>query len=493
MVAPSPYEGVTTILKLLREDSNPMADQPNILFVSADQMRPDWTEWHDVPVRTPTLSGLLGSGVAFENAICPSPVCGPCRSCLAVGTEYDRSYVRDHHREDLPLGVSTVYEALRDEAGYYTMATGQIDLQKHSGNLGVDGKHNHVANGFSDWLNPGGKGPSANPEAGPYEHYLHEEGLLETHLEDMQNRDSEADTFPTPLPDSAYKDNWLGRQTAAMIESAPSDRPWFMQANFVGPHGPWDVTESMHDWYRDPEVEFPVPVANDDPDEGLTPAEHQEVRRNYAAMVENIDRWLGQFLNVVEERGEREETLVVFSSDHGEMLGDHGAWHKRSPYRPSVGVPLVIAGPGVENRGRTDVPATTLDLHATFRDYAGLEPDHRDSLTMRPFLEGGKHRRDVVCSGVNYWRMAFDGQYKLVRGFDPDVHWGDRYEIDTRDEEQLQQALASEPPLLFDLEADPHEIENLATREEYSETLDHLNGCISDRLVPMENTTEQAS
>ena len=105
-------------------------------------------------------------------------------------------------------------------------------------------------------------------------------------------------------------------------------------------------------------------------------------------MVENIDRWVGIYLDKLRERGELENTLVIFSSDHGEMLGDHNLWGKTQPYQPSVGVPLIVAGPGVKPRAPTDVLVTTLDFTATFLDYAGVSrPDDMDSRSLRPFLE----------------------------------------------------------------------------------------------------------
>jgi arylsulfatase A-like enzyme len=454
-----------------------MAERPNILFVFPDQMRPDWVGWETPAVRTPTLDALRSEGVAFENAVTPSPVCGPARSCLATGVEYDRSYVRNHHDHDLPLSVRTLYEHLRDDAGYHVLGTGKFDLQKYSNDQGPDGKNNLGANGFSDGVNVHGKNATpVEPSRGPYMGYLAEEGYAETYTEDHESRTSKGDTFPTPLPEEAYQDNWIGRQTERLLRDAPEDRPWFCQANFVNPHNPWDVTEEMHSWYRDPDVEFPAPV---DPDGEFDAETHQEIRRNYAAMVENVDRWLGRLLDVLEERGERENTLVVFASDHGEMLGDRGMWYKRTPYRPSAGVPLVVAGPGVESRGVVDEPATTLDLHATFRDYAGIDTGDNDSETLRPYLEGRGDPREVVFSGVNYWRMAFDGRHKLVRGFDPELDHGERLsDFDTGDEELLEGALRDREPLLFDTTGEAGEHESVAG--ERPEAFDRLDAALAE-------------
>jgi len=450
-----------------------MPSRPNILFVFPDQHRGDWTGYSETPVRTPNVDELVSNGVAFENAVTPAPVCGPARSCLAQGVEYDRTYVRDHHQQDYPLGASTVYERLRDDAGYHTVAAGKVDLQKHSADrrTDLDGTTHATENGFvdcvtvSEMLNHG-----FDEAVDPYQQFLVEEGLDDVFADEYPR--SVYDANPTTLPDYAYQDNWIGRQTEQLLREAPDDQPWFCQVNFVKPHNPWDVTEEMHAWYRDPDVDFPAPV---EPDQEIDLDRHQEIRRNYAAMVENIDRWVGRFLDIVEERGERENTVVVYASDHGEMLGDHGSWYKRSPYRQSVNVPLVVSGPDIAERGVVDIPATMLDLHATFRDFAGVDTGENDSRTMRPYLAGDTEtHRDVVFSGANHWRLAFDGRHKLVRGFDPSREYGlNRDEVDNYDETALARALDERDPVLFDLLDDPDERENVAPdRPEAFERLD---------------------
>ncbi len=178
------------------------------------------------------------------------------------------------------------------------------------------------------------------------------------------------------------------------------------------PRDPWDVTRRMKGLYRG--VEFPPPNGG----RKLSAEQHNAVRQNYAAMVENIDRWLGLYIRHLRERGELENTLIVFSSDHGEMLGDHGMWGKNRPHQPSVGVPLTIAGPGIRQGHVHRGPATTLDLTATFLEAAGLEvPEDMDSRSLLPLLRGdAEGHRTHVFSGMGKWRLVYDGRYKLVRG-----------------------------------------------------------------------------
>jgi arylsulfatase A-like enzyme len=438
-------------------------DRPNVLFVFPDQHRHDWVGYDgDVPVRTPTLDSLLDDGVAFRNAVTPAPVCGPARSCLASGVEYDRSYVRDHHAgQDFPVGAPTVYGHLRDQGGYHTMATGKFDLQKYSHDAGLDGQRFLHENGFSAGINVETElaSPVDEPK-GPYQQYVLDEGYEDVFADEFPR--AVHDTFPTELPPDAYQDNWIGRQTERLLRDAPEDQPWFMQVNFTKPHPPWDVTEEMHGWYRDPDVEFPSPL---DPGDETDPETHQEVRRNYAAMVENVDRWVGRLLEVVERRGERENTVVVYASDHGESLGDRGSWYKRTPYRESAGVPLLVSGPPVAERGVVDAPATVLDVAATALDYADVSVPGLGSQSMRPYLDGATDDppRDVVFSGLGPWRMAFDGRYKLVRGFDPERPHNEQVsDFDSYEEAAVQRRTRETGPLLFDLETDPLERENVA-------------------------------
>ena len=110
---------------------------------------------------------------------------------------------------------------------------------------------------------------------------------------------------------------------------------------------------------------------------------HVRIRQNYSAMIENIDRWLGIFQDRLRDRGDLDNTVVVYSSDHGEMLGDHGRWGKSVPYQASAGVPLVMAGPGIAQGVRSDALVSLMDLAATFIDYADMPVSSRNG---EPFL-----------------------------------------------------------------------------------------------------------
>ena len=440
----------------------PVAEQrprPNILLVVPDQQRPDWLGvLGGIPVRTPHVDALAARGVRFTNAVCASPLCAPSRACLASGKEYDRCGVPGNN-VDFSVEQTSYYRLLR-ESGYHVMGCGKFDLHKATEDWRPNGTRLLSEWGFSEGIDSAGKWDAirsgSKTPMDPYMAYLHETGLVQTHVEDFNQRRGRAafsNTDPTPLSEHAYCDNWIGGQAVRLLQGAPADKPWHLQVNFAGPHDPLDATKRMLEPYRGV-AGFPQPNRNDQ----LPPETHTLVRQNYAAMIENIDRWLGIFLEEVEKRGELDNTLVVFTSDHGEMLGDHNRWQKRVPYQASAGVPLVAAGPGVKGGRVSAAPTSIIDLAATFLQAADVAvPADMDSRSLLPLLEGKtESHREVVLSGLEPWRLAYDGRYKLIRGFEPSV--------EVYYPRGVLYAQTKQHALLFDLEADPHENENLADK-----------------------------
>ncbi len=338
------------------------------------------------------------------------------------------------------------------------MACGKIDLHKGSAGRTLDGRQNMEAWGFSDMLITAGKGGGYLGEpVGPKEPYYAYLASLNPPLdlacaEDIARRSEPREenwwglTEPCPLDDEQYLDNFTARTGMDLLERAPDDRPWFLIVNFNGPHPPMDITRRMERQYRGPDRAidgFPQPQGYTGP---FDAEQHVRIRQNYAAMIENIDRWLGAFQDRLRERGELDSTLVVYSSDHGEMLGDRGRWGKSVPYQASAGVPLIMAGPGVARGARSEAVVSQMELAASVLDSAGLRvPSDMESRSLRPLMESGKgEHREVARSALKVgrahagrFRMVQDRRFKLVEGF-------------------------FEKRVLYDREADPLETENVA-------------------------------
>ena len=434
---------------------------PNILFFFPDQLRFDWLSGQpQLPVRTPNLDRLRRTGMDFTHTIAASPVCAPSRATVALGLEYDSCPVKGNG-DNLPLDSVTFYRRLRD-SGYHVMGCGKFDLNKGACTSkqpawGLDGKRFLKEWGFSNGINNEGKLDGKNSgqvkPQGPYMQFLEDRGLRLVHLDDFSKRKHTA-AFPTPLPDDAYCDNWIAQNGLDLIDAAPDGGPWFLQVNFNGPHSPWDVTQSMVDLYDADDMPAPYGAGK------LPSEEYLGVRRNYSAMVENIDRWVGEYVDLLEKRGELGNTLIVFSSDHGEMLGDRDEWGKGKPWHPSVGVPLIVAGPGVQQNVACDLPTTILDFAATFLDFAGLDtPADMDSRSLKAILEGRSDRhRDIVISGLNDWRLAYDGRYKLIHSKTLGI-------------------------LFFDLERDPQETSNLRDDPTHAGRICDLGASLPDAFL----------
>ena len=403
----------------------------------------------------PNFERLAARGTAFERAHVAAPVCAPSRSCLATGREYERCGVVSNS-DNYPLDQPTVYRSLR-ESGYRTLGCGKIDLatgEMTAGRgIGNDGKRFAHEWGFTDAINNGGKQAGsqiylAEPVGPKDSYYVYLDNLTPPQglicAEDFRKRGKPkenhyGDTRPSPLDEEHYLDNWIARNGLQLLDSTGKDEPWFMVVNFAGPHAPLDIPKRLESRYRGPDRVIdgfgqPYEYAG-----SFTPADHTRIRQNYAAVIENIDHWVGVYLDRLEQRGELDNTIVVFASDHGEMLGDHGRWAKSVPYESSVGVPMVVAGPGMERGRRSDALVSLIDLTATFLDYGKAESlETMDGFSMRPLLEGKtRTHRQHMLSGLGDWRMVFDGRYKLINGFDG---------VETR---------------LYDLHDDPHETVDL--------------------------------
>ncbi len=439
-----------------------MKRRPNLLFVLSSQHRYDWVgASRALGLQTPNLDQIAKTGMRFTKVVSASPRAGPSRACLASGREYWRCGVRGN-AQDYPLEQPTFYQSLR-EVGYRVASCGTLELHKATPDWGIDGRRFLPEWGFTDGFDCAGKmeavASGAVEARDPYMAYLHSRGLAVIHVEDYRRRmgqNSYLNTDACPLPSEAYYDNWVAAEGLDLMRNLPQDHPWFLQLGFPGARNPIDITHRMQRLCR--KRIFPQPVDS----EQYTPERHLAIRQNYSAIVENIDRLLGMFLEEIRRRGETENTYVIYSSDHGEMLGDHERWAAGVPYRPSVSVPLYVRGPGVRSGVVCEELVSQHDLAATILELASAPRLHEsDSRSLRALLEGRvKTHREFVRSAFDRWRMISDGRYKLIRGFDPE------------DTGKRPRNGPEPKPILFDLKLDPEEISNSA--KEYPDQVQRL-------------------
>jgi arylsulfatase A-like enzyme len=249
-----------------------------------------------------------------------------------------------------------------------------------------------------------------------------------THVRDFNNRTPDSgqrfNSSPTKLPEKYYCDNWITENAIQMIRNVPNDKPWHLVVNFVCPHDPWDVTESMKKrWVH---IDFPPPRRGN-----LDTIEDEiKVRQNYAAMLENTDRNVGIILDEIRQRGDFENTIVIYSSDHGEMLGDFGQYGKSVPHRGSISIPLVIQGPEIEKGIVSEQLVELQDITSTIIDFSGgIMAEAVDSKSLKPILSGISeiHREfqvssiDLLEQNRSKWDVISDETYKLIRFHDDKI------------------------------------------------------------------------
>lgn len=421
-------------------------NKPNILFLFPDQHRRDWFPYSDEIYKSwkmqkpdlnmPNLENLQKESVTFTNAITPSPLCAPARACLAAGVNYSHSETLSNSF-DYPINKPTFYSALKNQ-GYHVCGVGKFDLQKET----CDWFNKEIPKklGFTEALDNEGKldalsfTKKRNKPAGPYMKYLNDNGLMQMHIDDMTDRKKE--TYATPLPDEAYCDNWITSNALDKIKAVPVGEPWFLQVNFAGPHSPFDITKSMEQKVKN--KNFEPPFSNNYTQQDL------DIRKNYCAMIENIDNNIGKIIDLVKSRGEFDNTVIVYASDHGEMLGDHERYSKGVGFRGALTIPMMVRIPNNNRKGEFDNSLVELqDLAKTFTDIAHAEFNTgSDSKSLLPLLNGKvPSHRDYQISGLvvrkdKGFRCILDKKYKYI--------------CDINGEK-----------LLYDIESDPWEGKNI--------------------------------
>jgi choline-sulfatase len=414
---------------------------PNLLLIMVDQLGAPWLPVYGHPVvQSPNISRLAEAGVVFESAYCPSPLCAPSRASLLTGRLPSHTEVFDNGAE-MRASLPTIAHRLR-AAGYATCLAGKMHF------VGPDQLH-----GFEERLTT--------------DIYPAELGWTPDWRRAVDDRLSWYHTMESVLasaPRAAsmqvdYDDEVAFRARRWIFDFARADgrAPFFLLVSFSNPHDPWEVPTRYWDRY-DPEAIDPptvpaVPWSEADPysrrlrqmigiDEAeLSDEQVRTARHGYYAAISYVDERIGELLAALRDAGLDDDTTVLLTSDHGEMLGERGLWYKMSFFEPSVRVPLIVAAPGLIAPGRRAEPVSLLDVAATLLELAAsrpgplLEPHDGPSAVVGEYLAEG-----VTSPAV----MIRQGPYKFV-------------------------SCEADPDQLYDLENDPHELVNLAERSTHAE------------------------
>ncbi|HZR78831.1 MAG TPA: sulfatase-like hydrolase/transferase [Chthoniobacterales bacterium] len=443
-----------------------MSAKPNILFIMCDQLRADALGCTGNWVRTPNIDRIAREGILFSNCVTNSPVCLPARVSLAVGRYPHETGVWDNCPYELPQSTPTWMGAIQ-EAGYRTSLFGKFALHRRGPDIR---KFEDVVRSYGlDDVNEI-RGPRANAETLSHLTARWEAlGLFEAFKNDIKERKGKNKTLvrPSPLPLSEYYDVYVGQQAKNYLQSYERPEPWFCWVSFAGPHEPWDTPEPYAHMYHADQMPAPLPRPaprrhgpKGELDARFAEATDKienarELRANYAGKVTLIDDQVGEILKAVEQRGELDRTVVLFTSDHGEMNGDYDLIHKSNFLNPAVRIPLIIRTTETQgsSAGRIlDQPVELLDAGATLTDLAGGEIKYRSfARSLAPLLVDSKSdHRDFALSELKQEMMYLDREWKLMLN------------------------AKGEPYRLFDLKNDPNEVEDVVDRSEHKDLVAEL-------------------
>jgi arylsulfatase len=491
-----------------------MDQRPNILWITTDQQRFDTLGcMGNEFVHTPNLDALATNGMVFENTYCQNPICTPSRSSFLTG-RYPRTCRVRGNGQDIPDDEILLPRMLHDAAAYRCGLSGKFHLSVCSPDVCPDTER-RIDDGYTDfwWSHNPRRTEDGKPTGNQYHNWLEELGV-EYKTRACQHLPEETRlTGPPPgaeglpywasaplveegMPNEHHQSHWCADRAIDFVRDRAEDGvPWLFSLNFYDPHHPMDPPAEYLERYISRLDEIPLPAVSpgeldekpsfqSDPIEcqykfdRMSEREHRLVRASYWAMIDQIDHEVGRVLNALEETGQRKHTLVIFTSDHGEMLGDHGIYLK-GPYfyEPAVRVPLIVSMPGTVQKGvRSSALVELLDLSQTILDACGL-PAHpgMQGLSLWPILTGRQpadvHRTDTYCEYYNsltchdnpkaWATMLRSERYKIVR-----VH-----------------GLGADQGELYDLREDPGEFRNLWNDNAHRETKERMLISLCDRMA----------
>lgn len=493
-----------------------MGQVRNVLFIMCDQLRTDYLSCYGAASpQTPNIDRLASRGVRFDRAYAAAPVCGPSRMSFYTG-RYALSHGATWNFVPLPVGEQTLGDYLRPP-GIRTAVVGKTHHEPDLDGIARLGLSPSEGAGF--WIREGGFEPWARDDGihpdgmairhAPYNAFLRGQGYDAPnpwHAYANSGVDEAGGIasgwllrnarLPARIPDALSESGWTVDRAIEFVRQQGDER-WCLHASFIKPHWPYIVSAPYHEMHG--REDCPVPIRSDAERESANPIyrgfqQHPEclafsedrIRQHvipaYMGLVAQIDAHLGRLIEFLDSSGRADDTLVVFTADHGDYLGDHWQGEKEFMYEQGVRIPLIVVDPSSSSAGRS-VPdlVEAVDVLPTILDALGVSiPEHIvEGRLLRPLLDGTDDwPKEAVFSELDYAiyptarRLGLgprEARMIMVRTADWKlVHFG-------RDL----------PPQLFDLKSDPAELVDLGAdperesvrRELYSRIFEWMRSC----------------
>lgn len=420
--------------------------QPNILLLFTDMQRADTIHaLGNDTIKTPHLDRLVAEGTAFSNCFSPSPVCCPARCCLQYGLYPQKTGLFDNGAMMADNGAS--YPALLGQNGYKTHAVGKCHFTPDR--QAMRGFHTRRTQ----------EECTADPTTDDYIAWLREHGF-----DDYEAHGARGEMYYIPqistLPAQAHPTQWVGDESINFIHTeASSNQPWMLFSSYIHPHPPFAPPKPWHKLYRAPDMPPPFIPAESESlytwvnrlqnrykyrDNGLDMNLLRLITAYYYATISFVDYQIGRILQTLEETNQLDNTMIIFSSDHGEHLGDLGCFGKRSMQDASARVPLIVRYPKRFPAGeRCEAAVSLCDLSPTMLGCAEVSIEQVD-------LDGTDLAH--VVADPDPARVVYSQFAHAERAIYMAVNQHHKYVYSAGDGTEF----------FFDRQADPHEINNLA-------------------------------
>jgi arylsulfatase A-like enzyme len=445
------------------------ADRPHLLLLMADQFRADCVGADgNRAIHTPHLDRLAAEGALFRCAYSTTPTCTPARSALLTGLGPWRHGMLGYGRvgEKYPIEMP---RALRD-AGYYTFAIGKMHYHPQRNSHGF---HQVL-------LDESGRAESPDFRSDYRAWFFSEAPHLDPDATGIGWNDYRSAVYA--LPERLHPTRWMGDTAVRFLETYSRPEPFFLKVSFARPHSPYDPPERFMRRYADADLPAARVGAwaaryaersdssNNIWHGDMGAAQVRRSRQGYYGSVTFVDEQIGRILGALEKRGWLDRTLILFTSDHGDMTGDHHLWRKSYAYQSSARIPMLMRWPaGLVSARRGQVlaqPAELRDILPTLLDAASAAPsaalDGRSLLAPlrgEPWREFIDLEHDVCYSPANHWNALTDGRWKYI------FHARDGAEQ------------------LFDLTRDPAELHDLAPEAAHAAQLRLWRGRLIEHLA----------
>ena len=435
------------------------ATKPDVLVVICDQWNPRYVSWDNPQVRTPNLDSIAHEGMIFDRCYTNSPVCMPARVSLVTGWyPHNHNLWGNANQYHLPAAMAPMFRDIQ-HAGLTTAQIGKLhwyigaDWQKEFATIDDYNR----AMGLDAVVSVSGP-PDAEGGHDPYCQYLEKKGLLGAVARDQLHRlrESEYEARASVVEVEDYHDVFVTGLATEFIKKQPREKPMCLVVSLHSPHPPLDAPGQYATMFDPETLTLPanVPARFNYDRKPFTPADVRRMLANYLGKMALCDDCIGRLIEAMKARGTWDNTLFIFTSDHGEMMGSHGAMSKGRFWEESARVPLVMRWPGHVRTGRSPALAQMFDVYPTIVEaIGGTVSPGRFARSLLPVATGqAQGVRDLAVSeiGMNapLGIMVRDQRYKW---------W-----------------TVEDTEYLFDLDADPLEQNDLAANPEHRELADQM-------------------